>query len=138
MTSIADVVDKDWSLKKMIDEKRLIEEIVNTPTEESGYNPVYLSGCATRQLEILDIIENQPKVGEWIPCSERLPSEEESLYYDDDYDCIVNQEFIVTIEGAEESTVLYYDAIIDVWSDEHGNVYDVIAWMPLPSAYKGE
>ena len=31
-------------------------------TEQSGYNPVYLNGCPTRQNEIIDIINDMPTV----------------------------------------------------------------------------
>ena len=65
----------------LIDRKALLELIVNTPTEESGYNPVYLNGCATRQFEILDIIERMPIVdavpvvrGEWKRANNRPKS----------------------------------------------------------------
>ena len=54
----------------LISRKALLETIVNTPTKESGYNPVYLQGCITRQHEIIDMIERMPTIeppkGEWI------------------------------------------------------------------------
>lgn len=57
----------------LISREALLKEIVNRPTEQSGYNPVYLNGCATRQNEIIDIINDMPTVesvpvvhGEWI------------------------------------------------------------------------
>lgn len=57
-------------MSDLISRSALIERIVNTPTEESGYNPVYLNGCATRQNEIIEIINEQPTVepvrGEWV------------------------------------------------------------------------
>ena len=46
----------------LISRELLIKEIVNKPTEQSGYNPVYLNGCATRQNEIIDIINSMPTV----------------------------------------------------------------------------
>ena len=64
----------------MIDEKKLIEEIVNTPSEcldsysVSSVQQGIQYGCATRQNEIIDIINRQPKA-DWIPCEERLPKE---------------------------------------------------------------
>lgn len=56
----------------MIDEKKLIEEIKDV---EVAW---YLDGNYTTydSTTIMDIIEEQPKVGEWILCSERLPENE--------------------------------------------------------------
>ncbi len=108
----------------MIDEKRLIEEIVNTPTEESGYNPVYLSGCATRQLEILDIIDRQPKVGEWIPCSEQEEPTEDGMY-------LVSGRWLRSGEKVVDSCGFFGE-----WKCV--NNFIIEAWMELPPAYKGE
>ena len=45
-------------------------------------------------------------------------------------------EFLVTIEGADKATTLYYSQT-GVWFDEQGEPYKVVAWMPLPERYKG-
>ena len=57
----------------------------------------------------------------WIPTTERLPDQ---------------REFLVTIEGADKATTLYYSQT-GVWFDEQGEPYKVVAWMPLPERYKG-
>ena len=61
-------------MSDLISRKALLETIVNTPTKESGYNPVYLQGCITRQHEIIDMIERMPTIeppkGEWIDVEE--------------------------------------------------------------------
>ena len=81
-------------------------------------------------------LEEQPKVGEWIPCSERLPECE---------------------WGAETEALMYQvgDTIYTghfgrdgLWRDEYFRRYadikegvdasDVIAWMPLPEPYEKE
>ena len=49
-------------MSDLISRELLTKEIVNRPTEQSGYNPVYLNGCATRQNEIIDIINDMPTV----------------------------------------------------------------------------
>ena len=76
----------------------------------------------------------------WIPVSERLPSCEEAWYHNDEDDVYEPNEFIVMIKGAELPTVLFYDTEFEEWSDGDHDVYDVIAWQPLPPAYqpKGE
>lgn len=67
-------------------------------------------------------------VGEWIPCSERLPEEGAvvlvSLEKDEDYEWVR-----LVREG-------YYDE--GYWHNTDGAHYgvEVIAWMPLPEAYK--
>lgn len=66
---------------------------------------------------------------DWIPCSERLPEVPEVI--DDDY-C---PEFNVTIKGADGATTLKC-APDGTWFDDFGEVYDVIAWQPLPEPYR--
>lgn len=65
----------------------------------------------------------------WIPVEERLPEVPEGLA--DEY-C---PEFNVTIKGAERTTTLKY-SWDGTWFDDNGNVYNVIAWQPLPAPYK--
>lgn len=82
--------------------------------------------------EILDyvewLIEEQPKVGEWIPCSERLPDNNENV--------------LVWCEGYFQPWIGWYGDIKRSWFvidyDGECEKYKVIAWMPLPPAYKGE
>ena len=72
---------------------------------------------------------------EWIPVEDRLPEVDEDTEetIEDDY-C---PEYIVTIRGASESTVLKYSPN-GTWFDDNGNAYDVIAWRPLPEPYKSK
>lgn len=127
----------------MIDEKKLIEAIVNTPTEESGYNPVYLNGCATRQFEIIDIIDKQPKVGEWIPCSERLPEKDGTYLCSCDWSIgsfVCVRKFAKDLHSIQKydfpkgsgAGFYYYE---EDWG--YSKETDVIAWQPLPEPYKG-
>ena len=85
--------------------------------------------------DIIDIIERQPTIEpehRWIPCSERLPDDDELM--------LVN--YIDNREGAadiwigwhEMENVWYIDGVAH--SREYGN--EVIAWMPLPEPYEGE
>ncbi len=68
---------------------------------------------------------------DWIPVEERLPEVPEGLA--DEY-C---PEFNVTIKGAERTTTLKY-SWDGTWFDDNGNVYNVIAWQPLPEPYKSK
>ena len=71
----------------------------------------------------------------WIPVEERLPEvDEDTEETIEDDDC---PEYLVTIRGASESTVLKYSPD-GAWFDENGYVYDVIAWQPLPEPYRPE
>lgn len=68
---------------------------------------------------------------DWIPCSKRLPNEEEfaKAYVGEDV-----AEFLVTIEGATRPTTLYFKN--ENWFDVKRNLYKVVAWKPLPEAYR--
>ena len=70
----------------------------------------------------------------WISTEERLPDQREFIesYVRDRYAA----EFLVTIEGADKATTLYYSQT-GVWFDEQAEPYKVVAWMPLPERYKG-
>lgn len=105
----------------MIDKKKLIEEIY-------ARHDFWINKSALNT--ILHIIDEQPKAGEWIPCSERLPEMPEDT---DDKDC---PEFNVMIKGASVATTLKYSPD-GAWFDDLGQVYEVIAWMPLPEPWEG-
>lgn len=66
----------------------------------------------------------------WTPADEKLPAEPEPGMQDMDE----LPEYIVTIEGAEQATVLYYAGDGEWFRD--GDNYRVDAWMPLPEACK--
>ena len=63
----------------------------------------------------------------WTDCSEQLPPEPEEGSADLD-DCT---EYLVQVEGAEKCTALRYTGNGE-WSDESGNLYAVMQWMPMP------
>ena len=69
----------------------------------------------------------------WIPTAKRLPSQMEFVesYVRSEYAA----EFLVTIEGAEKATTLYYSQT-GVWFDGNGDPYNVVAWMTLPKRYR--
>ena len=80
---------------------------------------------------IMDIIEEQPKVGEWIPCSERLPKMDKNRKYlvCGEKGGIYIAEFVCNdVHG--ESLGMYW------WSAKGRYCPNPIAWMPLPEPYK--
>ena len=54
----------------MIDEKKLIEVLEGYKNNEWNKNLYSLLSAIVD--DCIDFVENQPKIGEWIPCSERL------------------------------------------------------------------
>ena len=114
----------------MIDEKKLIEEL-RKYADELGTIRGEIE-LANGVLKAISIINEQPKVGEWILAKNRLPNEEEfEKYYCRNH---YAAEFIVMIKGANKPTSLYYKE--EVWFDDDNNDYDVIAWQPLPEPYE--
>ena len=98
----------------MIDEKKLIEEI------ESYRGDIFTD-------EIIDLIKQQPKVGEWIPVSERLP--------EDGY----GQTFLLTVKDGKETIVTFakYQPKYRRFNLTGARSYwKPVAWMPLPEPYR--
>ncbi len=112
----------------MIDEKKLIEELKHNDLE--FMQQADLMDC------LGDIVNRQPKIDKWIPCSERLPDREEYIKNDG--------RFIVT-DGNRR-----YQSIFDIYSKKFKTMNQispvgwfslvedksVIAWQPLPEPYK--
>lgn len=83
---------------------------------------------------VISGIKKLPSAQQWIPCSERLPEEEDYKPIADYYDGVV---WYCTKSG--EIGFGWYYTSTKKWA----NVYDcspgeVVAWMPLPEPWKGE
>ena len=66
----------------------------------------------------------EPKQGEWIPCSERLPSEDEDV--------------MAWVESGDEARIACCNYAKEVWFDAIMDVIvSPIAWMPLPEPWEG-
>ncbi|MGN0398866.1 MAG: DUF551 domain-containing protein [Blautia sp.] len=142
----------------MIDEKKLIEELREKGKEydkECGYwlqrgehgSRLICAGKCTGIVQAMKIVENQPQVGVWIPCSQRMPEDGDNRFYM----CIVeNHEeeppmFCQYEEGYgfgfwndiyDEHTLGFVDS--EFKTNEELGYEKVIAWQPLPEPYKGE
>lgn len=107
--------------------KRYAKQIVQEVAEEYRENQI-LDAMKQRNSDVKAVIKELRSIcnNGWIPCSEQSPDVSET-------GC---EEFNVTIKGATASTTLTYYEESKQWTDESGNVYDVIAWQSLPEAYK--
>lgn len=104
----------------MIDEKKLIEEIRNAINDGrfDEYKP------AAVLYGVYDMITDMPKVGEWIPCSERLPEEARAIE--------------VTMYDGNRAIGHFYKSM-ETWFDSiNGGAIDVIAWKEPSKPWKGE
>ena len=98
----------------MIDEKKLIDEL-----KQSGMIVDNEYGNA-----MVDMINEQPKVGEWVPCAVRLPDE--------------TGHYLVCIQGGSIGLAKYtYNTTHEYKAFWIGYVKEenVIAWQPFPESY---
>ena len=104
----------------MIDEKKLIECM------DERFKKVkdkVQNNLAEGFMQMEKLIKEQPKVGEWIPCSERLPKDSGDVI-------IVTKSSIVGVGSYFEDGKNWVQ-----WYSGGGIAVDVIAWMPLPAPY---
>lgn len=112
---------------------------------EDGYKPTIEE--MSNSMDLLTDLANKADSLEWIPVSERLPDEHDSIfaksYGTDKWDNM----FWRTTSNRVIATIKYNDGTVIVkeafthdgeWTVEKENINrKVIAWMPLPNPYKG-
>lgn len=109
----------------MIDETKLIDEVNDLMDANLLF---YDDASKSRQEtldEIVDLIDEQPKVGEWIPVEERLPK-----HYGN---------YLITAINDYEGiymTVSNYDSQYKSFSSDGVEDDNAIAWMDLPKMYE--
>lgn len=121
---------------RLIDADALDEEVMHLFIAITG-NPKQSTVVNECKSSFRNMIEEQPTVGDWIPCSERLPNREE--YLKD------NGRFILD-DGNRR-----YQGIFDIYDGKfkfakhisglHYELFDdncVVAWQPLPEPYQPE
>lgn len=111
---------------------------------EDGYKPTMEE--MSNSMDLLKDLANKADSFEWIPVTERLPEEHDSIFahwYGTDKwqkacwrttSCIV----IVTVEFKDGNRVVKTSYTHDgEWYDEKRSINcKVVAWMPMPKAYK--
>lgn len=123
----------------MIDEKKLIEKIRYTNLNRAN-DPLLL------KFTVLSLINEQPKVGEWIPVTERLPEEHDSVFAKFKGTSYWTSGLFEKISNAVMATVELEDGTRKVvlantfdgkWNLKNEIIKKkVIAWMPLPEPYR--
>ena len=115
-------------------EKKLISYI---KTEINPYGrpfegTVFEFGC-----KVIDYIENMNKVGEWIPCSERLPEKAGKYLVTMIEGCSVHtsvRRFNPKPKHPEQNEPIF-TKYLPYYSGWERATRGVIAWMPLPAPY---
>lgn len=147
----------------MIDEKKLLECLAHDmscfETEDKKLSRLYV-----RVDDMVRMIKGQPKIGEWIPCSERMPEAEKEVeityfvttyrnvyyyttraFYEDGYRKTETSAYTWNEQdpgwGYDEETDSYF--IPEGWYEAASFTKEctllfrpVIAWRPLPEPYR--
>ena len=117
----------------MIEEKKLIEKI--DLYIKSYSQPPYgreVEGTVELLEEIKDVLNKQSTQGEWIPCSEKLPSDPCWDWRGIDAPCPKVE--ITTVD--RERYIGYFMG--GCWYDINGNCIDVVAWKEPSEPWEGE
>ena len=121
---------------RLIDADALRESIITRQTEMS-YEDAWALTC----------VDNAPTIEprKWIPCSERLPEEHDSIFsrfygtekWRDAMFRKTSKTVIITVEhldGTRQTAPCY--TIDGEWNQSMKGMGKVLAWMPLPEPYK--
>lgn len=125
-------------VKYMIDEKKLIEDL-------EQYAHLSAGDSVDTIKVIIKIVGDQTKIGEWIPCSERLPDDRDNRFYmcavenheeDPPMFCQYEEEYGFGFwnDIYDEHTLGFVDS--EFKTNEELGYEKVIAWQPLPEPYR--
>lgn len=110
----------------MIDEKKLIKELDAWWETLSPRTDARDSIICDVIESVIEKINNAERVGEWIPVTERLPEKKgKYLFTTTGYDCT-------------RVSILSFDPNNEMDAEIASTGVDLVAWMPLPEAYRGE
>lgn len=130
----------------MIDEKILLNDLGRAAALKAQTHGKEIEDISYTYRDIRTLIEHQPKTDRWIPCSERMPEEHDSIFAklkgtekwrkamfektSDEVNTTVELE-----DGKRRTKTLY--TVDGKWSGGNRGVkFKVIAWQPLPESYK--
>jgi ClpP class serine protease len=140
---MSDLISKSELIEALKQRMKLHEKDAETlATKEAFYDDEELFlRLADECQAIIELVEEQKAKDKWIPCSERLPNKEEAWYYNEEENIYEPNDFIVQVKGAELPTVAMFDG--EEFSHGYagegfGFMNEIVAWQPLPEAYKGE
>lgn len=108
----------------MIDENNLIEDL-NSLNAINEHESHLID-------EVFDIVNRQPKVGEWISVKDKLPDPFERVIVFAKYN-----------DKKSKNMSICNDAITTNFRSKNGDWinmglnYEIVAWMPLPKPYEG-
>lgn len=133
----------------MINENKLIQDIHNYFIEridKSGLEFID-NDLLTLNKDICTIVKNQPKVDNWIPCSDRFPEKRDwylAVFKEPDTGFIGLPYIADYLMGNHTAYTTKDGWIIKDCTDRHDceSLYhknlECVAWQPLPEPYKGE
>ena len=122
----------------MIDENKFMEFM--TALEEAGAEHVSFD-------DLRKFVDESHKIDVWIPCSERMPEERDSMFakfkgtekWDGAMFEKISDDVNVTVEfenGTRKTKTLH--TVDGKWNGgQRGVKFKVIAWQPLPEEYHG-
>lgn len=111
----------------MIDEKKIINDIKQWSKERE---------IKWTTESVISLLESAPKIGGWIPCSERLPTKKECGNYRGNFLVTVYTNKLTTLYMEYEYTTIRGKEVGRwLWNDRVNIPWEVIAWQPLPEAY---
>lgn len=121
----------------MIDEKKLIEILTKWEYDALPIERDLIEA-------IIYIVKDQPKVGEWIPCSERMPEKEAKEYIKEQFNGVgYLYPCLLTYKSPNTERIhvvrFYYD-VFQNWFVNSGEIFcekdRCLAWQPLPEPAK--
>lgn len=129
----------------MIDEKKLIEILTKWEYDALPIERDLIEA-------IIYIVKDQPKVGEWIPCSERMPEDLEPVnitwtnHRPSDYYAHIKDVHFTDTGVLYKGKWYWWSVRVEDMLAEYGHYeleeidggIEVLAWQPLPEPWKGE
>ena len=116
-------------MKRM--QRQAVIELANLPSAQLGEDIRAMCG----ECDAWNKYKNYPQELHWIPCSERLPEEDD---YKSCIECLDGAVWYFTENGT--MGLGYYYKSVKEWSttDDLKTDGKVVAWMPLPEPWRGE